>query len=62
MIMIMSTRIGEIVYVPNGQGGYNVFALPMCRAVYSCSVQEALEAVRYFLNTGVALNVFYQHN
>jgi hypothetical protein len=59
-MMIMHTRIGQIVYVPNSQGGYNVFSLPACRMVGSCTVSEALEVVRYFLNTGLAIKVDYQ--
>jgi hypothetical protein len=59
-MMIMHTRIGQIVYVPNREGGYNVFSLPVCRAVASCTVNEALEVVKYFLTTGIAIKVEYQ--
>jgi hypothetical protein len=59
MIMTMHTEVGQVVYVGNTAGGFTVFALPVCRSTYNCTVQEALEVVQYFLRTGVALKIEY---
>jgi hypothetical protein len=61
MIMIMHTKVGQVIYVTNTSGGFNVFTLPLCRNTYSCTVKEALDAVQYFLRTGVALKIEYQN-
>lgn len=61
MIMIMHTKVGQVIYVANPSGGFNVFTLPVCRSTYACTVQEALEVVQYFLRTGVALKIEYQN-
>jgi hypothetical protein len=60
MIMIMHTKVGQVIYVTNSTGGFNVFTLPVCRSTYSCTVKEGIDAVRYFLRTGVALKIEYQ--
>jgi hypothetical protein len=56
----MHTEVGQVIYVGNTAGGFTVFALPICRSTYTCTVQEALEVVQYFLRTGVALKIEYQ--
>jgi hypothetical protein len=55
----MTTEVCEVIYFPNDQGEYNVFTLPVCRSITSCTVQEALEVIEYYLKNGVAKKVEY---
>jgi hypothetical protein len=58
-MIIMHTVVGQIIYVYNDRGCYNVFSLPICRAVFTCTPAEAGEAIKHFVANGTALRVEY---